>query len=164
MTQTHKLTPPLVLTTLGIVYGDIGTSPLYAIREVFFGRHAIPHDLPNVMGTLSLFFWSLALVVALKYHILVLRLDNHGEGGVFALLGLIRSSAQKSKLAIYVSVALVFGACLLYADGMLTPAISVLSAVEGIEVATPAFSELVIPITLVILVTLFFFQKRGTTG
>lgn len=162
MTQTHKLTPLLVLTTLGIVYGDIGTSPLYAIREVFFGRHAIPHDLPNVLGTLSLFFWSLALVVALKYHILVLRLDNHGEGGVFALLGLIRSSAHRSKLAVYVSAALVFGACLLYADGMLTPAISVLSAVEGIEVATPAFSDLVIPITLLILVTLFFFQKRGT--
>ena len=162
MTQTHKLTPLLVLTTLGIVYGDIGTSPLYALREVFFGHHAIPHDLPNVIGTLSLFFWSLAIVVALKYHILVLRMDNHGEGGVFALLGLIRSSTQKTKLALYISAALVFGACLLYADGILTPAISVLSAVEGIEVATPAFSSLVIPITLVILITLFLFQKRGT--
>ncbi|MBL7960421.1 KUP/HAK/KT family potassium transporter [bacterium] len=162
MTQTHKFTPLLVLTTLGIVYGDIGTSPLYAIREVFFGHHAIPHDLPNVLGTLSLFFWSLAIVVALKYHVLVLRLDNHGEGGVFALFGIIRNSTHQSKLAVVVSAALVFGACLLYADGMLTPAISVLSAVEGIEVVTPAFKDMVIPITILILIVLFFFQKRGT--
>lgn len=162
MTQTHKLTPLLVLTTLGVVYDDIGTSPLYAIREVFFGRHAIPHDLSNVLGTLSLFFWSLAIVVALKYHILVLRLDNHGEGGVFALFALIRNSSHKTRFALIVSSALIFGACLLYADGMLTPAISVLSAIEGIEVVTPAFSHLVIPITIVILVGLFLFQKRGT--
>ncbi len=162
MHQSHKMTPLLVLTTLGVVYGDIGTSPLYAIREVFFGHHAIPHDLPNVLGTLSLFFWSLAIVVALKYHILVLRLDNHGEGGVFALFALIRNSSYKGRLASMVSAALIFGACLLYADGMLTPAISVLSAIEGIAVVTPAFSHLVIPITIAILVGLFLFQKKGT--
>ena len=162
MTQTHKFTPLLVLTTLGVVYGDIGTSPLYAMREVFFGHHAITPDPANIFGTVSLFFWSLVIVVSLKYLILVLRLNNHGEGGVFALFALIRNSPAKSKLVIYVSAALIFGSCLLYADGMITPAISVLSAIEGIEVATPALGNLVIPITIVVLLGLFMFQKSGT--
>jgi KUP system potassium uptake protein len=116
MTQTHKFTPLLVLTTLGVVYGDIGTSPLYAMREVFFGHHAIPQDPSNIFGIVSLFFWSLAVVVTLKYLILVLRLNNQGEGGVFALFALIRNGPSKSKIVLYVSAALIFGSCLLYAD------------------------------------------------
>ncbi|HEY3056461.1 MAG TPA: potassium transporter Kup [Thermoanaerobaculia bacterium] len=155
----------LALLALGIVYGDIGTSPLYALRECFYGSHPVPPTQANVFGVLSLIFWSLVVVVTVKYHVYVLRFDNRGEGGILALMGLVamdktRSAALRSVLIVIG----VFGAALLYGDGMITPAISVLSAIEGLEVATPFFKPYVLPITIVILVLLFFFQRRGTAG
>ncbi len=155
----------LSLLALGIVYGDIGTSPLYAMRECFFGRHAVPLSQANVYGVISLIFWTLVTVVTLKYHVYVIRFDNRGEGGILALLGLIGWSKRRRGTVKAVLVIMgVFGAALLYGDGMITPAISVLSAVEGLEVATPFFKPYVIPITIVILVLLFMFQRRGTAG
>ncbi len=155
----------LCLTALGVVYGDIGTSPLYALRECFFGTHAVPVTHDNVLGVLSLIFWSLVIVVTLKYHVYVLRADNRGEGGILALLALVHSaiSGESRKKAILVALGL-FGAALLYGDGMITPAISVLSAIEGLQIATPFFDPYVIPITIVILIGLFLFQRRGTGG
>lgn len=156
---------PIILLSygaLGVVYGDIGTSPLYALNETFFGHHALVRNETNVHGILSLFFWSLTLVVTLKYLMLILKADNQGEGGVFSELSLIKSTNSKSKLSAFVISALVFGACLLYADGLITPAISVLSAVEGIEIATPAFHNAILPITIVILILLFSVQRKGT--
>jgi len=155
----------LALLALGIVYGDIGTSPLYALRECFYGSHPVPVTQANVFGVLSLIFWSLMIVVTVKYHVYVLRLDNRGEGGILALMGLVamdktRSTAVRGALIIIG----VFGASLLYGDGMITPAISVLSAVEGLEIATPFFKPYVIPLTILILVILFFFQRRGTAA
>jgi KUP system potassium uptake protein len=155
----------LSLLALGIVYGDIGTSPLYAMRECFYGSHPVALTQANVFGILSLIFWSLVLVVMVKYHIYVLRFDNRGEGGILALMGLVgmdknRSAAVKRTLVVLG----VFGAALLYGDGMITPAISVLSAVEGLEIATPFFKPYVIPLTVLVLVVLFFFQRRGTSG
>ena len=153
------------MLALGIVYGDIGTSPLYALRECFYGSHPVPVSQANVLGVLSLIFWSLVIVVTVKYHVYVLRFDNRGEGGILALMGLIgmdkaRSAAVRTALLVIG----VFGASLLYGDGMITPAISVLSAIEGLEIATPFFKPYVIPITIVILIGLFFFQRRGTAG
>ena len=154
----------LALAALGVVYGDIGTSPLYALREAFHGLHAIPVTQGNVFGVLSLVFWSLVLVVTIKYHVVIIRADNKGEGGVLALMALVQGrrvsrGLSPRRLMIVLGI---FGAALLYADGALTPAISVLSAVEGLEVATPTFAHWVIPITLGILIGLFLFQKRGT--
>ncbi|HUR83402.1 MAG TPA: potassium transporter Kup [Thermoanaerobaculia bacterium] len=155
----------LSLLALGIVYGDIGTSPLYAMRECFFGHHAVPVSTANVYGVLSLIFWTLVTVVTIKYHVYVIRFDNRGEGGILALLGLIGHSKRRRGAVKATLVILgVFGAALLYGDGMITPAISVLSAVEGLEVATPFFKPYVIPITIMILVGLFMFQRRGTAG
>jgi KUP system potassium uptake protein len=155
----------LSVLAMGIVYGDIGTSPLYSLRECFYGHHAVPLTTPNILGVLSLIFWTLVVVVTLKYHVYVIRFDNRGEGGILALIGLIgldktRSAVVKSTLVIIG----VFGAALLYGDGMITPAISVLSAVEGLEVATPFFTPYILPITIVVLVLLFLFQRRGTAG
>jgi KUP system potassium uptake protein len=154
----------LAVAALGVVYGDIGTSPLYAMREAFHGPHGIPVTPDNVMGVLSLVFWSLVLVVTIKYHIVIIRADNKGEGGVVALMALVNGSRiaralSPRKIMIVLGI---FGAALIYADGALTPAISVMSAVEGLEVATPALSHLVVPVTLVILVGLFWFQRHGT--
>jgi len=154
----------LAVAALGVVYGDIGTSPLYAMREAFHGPHGIPVTPDNVMGVLSLVFWSLLLVVTIKYHIVIIRADNKGEGGVVALMALVNGSRiarglSPRKIMIVLGI---FGAALIYADGALTPAISVMSAVEGLEVATPALSHLVVPVTLVILVGLFWFQRHGT--
>jgi KUP system potassium uptake protein len=155
----------LCVTALGVVYGDIGTSPLYALRECFHPSHGILAGRENVLGVLSLIFWSLVIVVTLKYTVYVLRLDNRGEGGILALMGLVRTDPQATPRLRWVLVTLgVFGAALLYGDGIITPAISVLSAVEGLEVATPIFGPYVVPITIAILVGLFLFQKRGTTG
>ncbi|HET8796472.1 MAG TPA: potassium transporter Kup [Thermoanaerobaculia bacterium] len=155
----------LSLLALGIVYGDIGTSPLYAMRECFNGHHAVPLSPANVYGVLSLIFWTLVVVVTIKYHVYVIRFDNRGEGGILALLGLIGTSARRRGAVKAALVILgLFGAALLYGDGMITPAISVLSAVEGLEVATPLFKPYVIPITILILVALFLFQRRGTAG
>ncbi len=153
----------LGLLALGIVFGDIGTSPLYAVRQCFFGSAHLPVTPLSVLGVLSLIFWSLILIISVKYLLLVMRADNRGEGGILALLALLDPWGRTSHRGPAVLIVLgVFGAALLYGDGMLTPAISVLSAVEGLEVAAPATAELVIPVTLAILILLFSFQKRGT--
>ncbi|HKD10606.1 MAG TPA: potassium transporter Kup [Thermoanaerobaculia bacterium] len=155
----------LCLTALGIVYGDIGTSPLYALRECFAGEHGVPPTPANVLGVLSLVFWSLVIIVTLKYHVYVLRLGNRGEGGILALMGLVqRRGKKRTRLRVVLVLLGVFGAALLYGDGIITPAISVLSAVEGLEVATHVFEPYVVPITIVILLTLFLFQRHGTAG
>jgi KUP system potassium uptake protein len=156
--------PLLCLTAMGVVYGDIGTSPLYAIRECFFGPHGVPVTQEHVLGVLSLIVWALIIVVTLKYHVYVLRADNHGEGGILALMSLVRADRHPGvRNGILVTLGL-FGAALLYGDGMLTPAISVLSAIEGLEVATPVFTPFVVPLTVVILAGLFLLQRRGTAG
>ncbi len=156
----------LALTAIGVVYGDIGTSPLYAIREAFHGPHAIPVTPGNVLGVLSLIFWSLVLIVTIKYHIVIIRADNKGEGGVLALMALVQGRRLVRGLSPrrIIIVLGIFGAALMYADGALTPAISVMSAVEGLQVAAPALTRWVVPVTLVILVGLFLFQSRGTAG
>ena len=151
----------LCLASLGIVYGDIGTSPLYALRECFYGEHGVPATPPNVLGVLSLILWSLIFIISVKYLILILRADNRGEGGILALATLVSEVVRRGK---YVFLLGLFGAALLYADGMITPAISVLSAVEGLHVATPLFDPYVVPVAVAILVALFFFQSHGTTG
>src|SRR6266550_2714911 len=147
----------LSLLALGIVYGDIGTSPLYALRECFYGSHPVALTQANVYGVLSLIFWSLIIVVTIKYHVYVLRFDNHGEGGILALMGLVGMDKTRSAAVRTVLIVIgVFGASLLYGDGMITPTISVLSAIEGLEIATPFFKPYVLPVTVVILVLLFF--------
>lgn len=151
----------LCLASLGIVYGDIGTSPLYALRECFYGEHALPPTPANVLGVLSLILWSLILIISVKYLILILRADNRGEGGILALATLVSEVAGRTKFLMLLGL---FGAALLYADGMITPAISVLSAMEGLHVATPLFDPYVVPVAIGILVALFLFQSRGTTG
>jgi KUP system potassium uptake protein len=156
----------LAFAALGVVYGDIGTSPLYAVKECFGGDFGIPPEPANILGILSLIVWSLNFVISFKYIGIVMRADNRGEGGVLALMALVRSrgitpSPAVRRLLIGLGI---FGASLLYGDGVITPAISVLGAVEGITVATPAFQRWVVPITLIILVALFAFQKRGTAG
>src|SRR5256712_505544 len=140
----------LALAALGVVYGDIGTSPLYALRESFYGTHGIPVSPENVLGVLSLVFWSLFLVVTIKYHIVIIRADNKGEGGVLALMALVNGSRVARGLSPRRIIILlgVFGSALLYADGALTPAISVLSAIEALELATPALAAWIIPPTL----------------
>ena len=163
---TGKRLALLSLGALGVVYGDIGTSPLYAVRECFFGEHAIAVSPENVLGILSLIFWSLILVISVKYLGFILRADNRGEGGILALMALVHpehSPASVKPRRPWLLIALgLFGAALLYGDGMITPAISVLSAVEGLEVATPVFSSYVIPLTVGVLIGLFLFQRRGT--
>lgn len=154
----------LSLAALGIVFGDIGTSPLYAIRECFHGEYGIAVTDNNILGVLSLMFWVLILIVSFKYLTFILRADNNGEGGVIALTALIRGvKAKRAGNGRWGLVGLgLFAACLLYGDGMITPAISVLSAVEGIQIITPIFSPYVIPVTVIILVSLFTVQHRGT--
>jgi KUP system potassium uptake protein len=149
------------LAALGVVYGDIGTSPLYALRECFHGPHAIAPTETSVLGVLSLVFWVLILVISVKYMAVVLRADNRGEGGILALTALAAPKNVRMRSFWLLGLG-IFGAALLYGDGVITPAISVLSAVEGLDVATPIFSDWIVPITLVILVGLFWFQKHGT--
>jgi KUP system potassium uptake protein len=151
------------LGALGVVYGDIGTSPLYAMRECFSGIHAIPPTPDNVLGVLSLIFWALIFVISIKYLIFVLRADNRGEGGILALMSLVHlRDGGDRRIGWLITAVGIFGASLLYGDGMITPAISVLSAVEGLTHAAPVFHKLVIPATIAILMGLFFFQKHGT--
>jgi KUP system potassium uptake protein len=154
----------LALGALGIVYGDIGTSPLYALKECFRGAHGFPANEQNVLGILSLIVWSLNFVVTFKYLTVVMRADNRGEGGILALLALVRPSGTPTGLGRLLVAAGLFGAALLYGDGIITPAISVLGAVEGLSIATPALEHLVVPIAFVIILALFFFQRRGTAG
>jgi KUP system potassium uptake protein len=151
----------LCLASLGIVYGDIGTSPLYAMRECFYGQHSVPPTHANVLGVLSLILWSLVLIISVKYLTLILRADNRGEGGILALATLVSDVLRRAKFLFLLGL---FGAALLYADGMITPAISVMGAIEGLHVATPLFDPYVVPIAVVILIGLFLFQSRGTTG
>jgi KUP system potassium uptake protein len=155
----------LSLTALGVVFGDIGTSPIYALRESFHASHGLEPSRANVLGVLSLILWSLILVISVKYLLLVLRADNRGEGGIIALTALISPPSERSlgRRRVLALVGL-FGAALLYGDSMITPAISVLSAIEGLEVVTPVFQPYVIPITIGILMALFLFQRRGTAG
>ncbi|OGA21922.1 MAG: potassium transporter Kup [Betaproteobacteria bacterium RIFCSPLOWO2_02_FULL_67_26] len=153
----------LTLLALGVVYGDIGTSPLYAVKETFAPGHGIALNVENILGGVSAIFWALMIVVSLKYVVLVMRADNRGEGGIMALLALalasVKDRQQWHKPLLYVGV---FGASLFYGDAVLTPAISVLSAVEGLEVGTSAFKPYVLPISLGLLVALFLLQRRGT--
>jgi KUP system potassium uptake protein len=164
--QGHTKSPlaGLTLGAIGVVYGDIGTSVLYSIKEVFGSGH-VAFTPDNVYGILSIFFWTLTVIVSLKYVTLVLRADNNGEGGLVAMLALASSSVRdKPKLRRVLLVVGIFGTCLFYGDGVITPAISVLSAVEGLEVVSPTFKRFVIPLTLLILLCLFSVQKRGTGG
>jgi KUP system potassium uptake protein len=153
---------PLTLTTVGVVYGDIGTSPLYAMRECFFGSHAVPATAPNVLGVLSLIIYSLLIVISIKYIAIVMRADNDGEGGILALTALLpQRSPNHPKWPLLVLMG-IFGAALLYGDGMITPAITVLGAVEGLKVATPLFDRFVVPVTVGILIAVFAIQRHGT--
>ncbi len=154
----------LCLAALGVVYGDIGTSPLYAIRECFHGEHAVAVTHENVLGVLSLIVWSLTVVISIKYLGYVMRADNRGEGGILALMALASTRARGRAATVVIVFLGLFGAALLYGDGMITPAISVLSAVEGLQFAAPGLQHYVVPITIVILVGLFYFQHRGTAG
>lgn len=157
--------PTLALAALGVVYGDIGTSPLYAVRECFFGSTPLAVTPANMLGVLSLIFWALVLVISVKYLLVIMRADNNGEGGILALLARLDPWHARSGWLTRVLILFgLFGAALLLGDGMITPAISVLSAVEGIEVAAPGLDRWVIPLTVVILVGLFLFQKRGTAS
>jgi KUP system potassium uptake protein len=170
---THGRTPSptgrylalLSLATLGVVYGDIGTSPIYALRESFHPEHQVPVTSANVLGVLSLIFWALVIVISIKYLVFILRADNRGEGGILALTSLVTPVGVMRRGGKWLLIMLgLFGAALLYGDSMLTPAVSVLSAVEGLAVLTPLFSPYVVPITIVILIGLFAVQHRGTAG
>jgi KUP system potassium uptake protein len=153
----------LTLSALGVVYGDIGTSPLYALKEVFGGaHHPVPVSEHNVLGILSLVFWALMIIVSIKYVTFIMRAGNKGEGGIMALMALVLRGAKDPARARVLMLLGLFGAALFLGDGTITPAISVLSAVEGLEVATPAFKPYVIPITLAVILGLFVIQKRGT--
>ena len=163
---TGKRLAFLTLTALGVVYGDIGTSPLYALRECFKAEYGIHPTPANIVGVLSLIVWTLILVVSVKYIVFILRADNRGEGGILSLLALLlqreRRGEDRKRRMILVVLGL-FGAALLTGEGVITPAISVLSAVEGLEVGAPALARLVVPVTLVILFVLFMAQRYGTS-
>lgn len=154
-----------MIGALGVVYGDIGTSPLYALRECFSPMHGVAPSASNVLGLLSLVFWSLVLIVCVKYLLFVLRADNRGEGGILALLALTLGSGPRSgRRRVALTTLGIFGAALLYGDGIITPCITVLGAVEGLEVATPLFTPYVVPISIAVLVGLFAMQRMGTGG
>ena len=151
----------LALASLGIVYGDIGTSPLYTLRECFYGSHAVGPTRPNLLGVISLILWSLFLIISLKYLVLILRADNRGEGGILALATLVRDAVKRGRIIFWVGL---FGAALLYADGMITPAITVMGAIEGLNVVTPLFEPYVVPLSIGVLVGVFLFQSHGTSA
>ena len=161
----HKASlPTMALAALGVVFGDIGTSPLYTMKEVFsVGHHPLPLNAMNVYGILSLITWALILIVSIKYVAFIMRADNRGEGGIMALLALASRNAEgnstKQRNIMFLGI---LGACMFYADGMITPAISVLSAVEGLEVAAPSLHAAIVPITLIVLFMLFWAQSKGT--
>ena len=156
----------LAIASIGVVFGDIGTSPLYAIKACFHGKHAIVPSAMNILGVLSLIFWSITVVVSVKYLTFILRADNRGEGGIFALVSLLNTSEKK--LSRFIQAVLLFaailGAGLLYGDGVITPAISVLSAIEGLEVATKAATPFIVSLTCIVLVLLFSLQQKGTAN
>lgn len=162
--QKKSSVTALSLAALGVVYGDIGTSPLYTLNTIFAGgHHAVPLTPDNILGILSLIFWSLMVVVTIKYIYFILRADNHGEGGIMALMALVlHKSEGKLKHPGFIITLGLIGAALFYGDGVITPAISVISAVEGLELATPAFKPFIIPITVAILIGLFVTERKGT--
>ena len=164
MSASKSSLAALTLGAIGVVYGDIGTSVLYAMKEVFNSGH-VPFTVENIYGILSIFFWTLTTIVSVKYVVLVLRADNNGEGGLVAMLALasqaVKGSPRLRRVLLTVGI---FGTALFYGDGVITPAISVLSAVEGLEVLSPEFKTYVVPLTLLILFVLFAVQKRGTGG
>src|SRR6185312_4775334 len=154
----------LTFGALGVVFGDIGTSPLYALQTVFtHDNRAVPTTDSAIYGVVSLVFWTITIIVSAKYVTFIMRADNEGEGGIMALIALIRNAPAQRRVAAALLVMIgIFGASLFYGDGMITPAISVLSAVEGLKVAAPSLEHLVVPITLVILTVLFAIQRFGT--
>lgn len=155
----------LTLAALGVVYGDIGTSPLYAFKEAFAGGHGLTPTEPNVLATLSALFWAMMLIISIKYVWVMLKFDNNGEGGVLALTALAnRSAGNASRWKLLIATAGIFAAALFYGDALITPAISVLSAVEGLSVATPALERFIIPVTVGVLTGLFLIQRRGTSS
>jgi KUP system potassium uptake protein len=159
----NRATASLTLAALGVVYGDIGTSPLYAFKEAFAGSNALPLSVENVLAVLSMMFWAVTLVVTLKYVTFMLRFDHRGEGGALVLLTFaLRSARDRPRLAAAITLLGAFAASLFYGDALITPAISVLSAVEGLSVATPRFEQWVVPIAVCLLTVLFVAQRRGT--
>ena len=159
---SHASRLALTLAAVGVVFGDIGTSPLYSLRECFYGPHAVPPTHDNVLGVLSLIFWSLTIVITGKYVSYVMRLDNHGEGGIMSLMAQIPPTYKGPQRRGLLMALGLFGAALLYGDGVVTPAITVLSAVEGLSTATPVLTPYVVPISVVIILGIFLVQYRGT--
>src|SRR5690348_4401421 len=162
-TQASHSRHALTLGAIGVVFGDIGTSPLYTLQEVFSEKYGLGVNHATIFGVLSLVFWSLLLVVTLKYVMFVMRADNKGEGGIMALMALAQRGARGlPRLRWLIALVAIFGAALFYGDGVITPAMSVLSAVEGLKIAEPALVRWVMPISVVIVLALFVVQKRGT--
>jgi len=162
---TRKRMAPLIVGAIGVVYGDIGTSPLYTLRQCFTGTHSLSLAPENVLGILSIIFWALVIVVTLKYVTLIMRADNRGEGGILALTALVsRGLERQARLRWWLVGIGIFGAAMFYGDGMITPAISVLGAVEGLEIIAPQLHPFIVPVTLVIILVLFAIQKRGTAS
>jgi KUP system potassium uptake protein len=167
LSEQHKKSSlaALTLSAVGIVYGDIGTSPLYTLKTIFDPTHGLPLNTPNLLGIVSLIFWGLTMIVSLKYVTLVLRADNRGEGGIMALMALALNSVTRTSRWHYVLMLIgVFGATMFYGDSVITPAISVLGAIEGLEVATPGLEKYVVPLTIVVLLVLYSVQRHGTAG
>ena len=160
----RKRLAPLVVGAIGVVFGDIGTSPLYTLRECFTGAHGLPLTAPNVYGILSVIFWAITVVVTLKYVTLIMRADNRGEGGIMALTALVSRGLSERRSRWWLVGLGIFGAAMFYGDGMITPAISVLSAVEGLEVMAPTLTRYVVPLTILILIGLFSIQRHGTAS
>src|SRR6185312_4714193 len=154
---------PLAVGAIGVVYGDIGTSPLYTLRTAFTGSYGLSLTPANVLGVVSVIFWALLIIVTLKYITLIMRADNRGEGGILALTALVsRGIESRDRLRWWLVGLGIFGASMFYGDGMITPAISVLGAVEGLGVIAPALHPFIVPVTIVILVLLFAVQRGGT--
>ena len=162
--NNRKRVAPLVIGAIGVVFGDIGTSPLYTLRECFTGAHGLPLTESNVYGILSVIFWAITIIVTLKYVTLIMRADNRGEGGIMALTALVSRGLSERRSRWWLVGLGIFGAAMFYGDGMITPAISVLSAVEGLDVMTPVLKPYVVPLTLVILAGLFAIQRHGTAS
>ena len=154
----------LTIGAIGVVFGDIGTSPLYAVDQVFYGPARLTPAPENILGCISLVIWALTLIVSCKYAAFVLRANSDGEGGVFALYSLLHKYKQESRYFVVMLAGLMLGAGFLFGDGIITPAISVLSAVDGLKVATPMFAGAIVPVTVVILAALFAVQHKGTAG
>src|SRR5579885_1874490 len=162
-TESKTALRVLVLGAIGVVFGDLGTSPLYTMKEAFYGPHGMPVDALNVLGILSLVTWTLVMVVAVKYVSFIMRADNKGEGGIMAMMALAqRASRGQPCMRRMVVLFAILGAALFYGDGVITPSISVLSAIEGLQVTVPALSPYVVWLTVVVLFALFCFQKHGT--